>query len=103
MLIQEEHAEASAQQAQRMAQLHTEWLADLQRLGEFHQQAVEMLRSEQTSAIEHWKTLQIAEIDAVKEAGSNARSRNFFHDHLIGFLGQLFDVAFIFQDVRSSS
>ena len=56
-----------------MAQLHGEWLADLQRLGEFHQQAIEVLRSEQTSAIEHWKSLQAAETAAVKEAKSNAR------------------------------
>ncbi|XP_052128853.1 trichohyalin-like isoform X2 [Frankliniella occidentalis] len=71
--LKDEHEEISKQQAQRMAKLHAEWLADLQRLGEFHQQAVEMLRSEQTSAVEHWKNLQAAELEAIKEAGCNAR------------------------------
>lgn len=72
-LFQDEHNEASSQQTQRMAQLHGEWLADLQRLGEFHQQAIEVLRSEQTSAIEHWKDLQAAEKAAIKEASTHAR------------------------------
>ncbi|XP_034251099.1 golgin subfamily A member 4-like isoform X2 [Thrips palmi] len=80
--LKEDHTKASSEQAQRMAQLHSEWLADLQRLGEFHQQAVEMLKSEQTSAIEHWKMLQMAEIDSVKEAGSNARMLEAAVTHL---------------------
>ncbi|KAJ1529339.1 hypothetical protein ONE63_006127 [Megalurothrips usitatus] len=80
--LKDDHDESSRQQVQRMAQLHGEWLADLQRLGEFHQQAVEVLRSEQTSAIEHWKNLQLAEIAAGKEAHLNARLLETAVNHL---------------------
>jgi len=56
-----------------MAALHAEWLSDLRRLGEFHKEAVEMLRSEQTSAIEHWNEMKTSELNLIRDSASNTQ------------------------------